>query len=593
MKKLLTVFWVLFIILSTVVFLSSCSDSSDDFVNTTTETLVTGKTYKTSGICNDTVKWRYDTSTSTFCYFGTGKVTNSDGVIENNESYWAKIAENIRFEEGITDAEEHTFWIFDKIKSVHLPASYIGTVPKTEYMEKFVVAEDNPKYSSDEYGALFNKEKTDLILFPKCSPVEIYEIPEGVTSIRGNAFDGSENLKTVTIPKTIDGISISIFKESSVYSNPDNWEDGIFYLGDCLVGADSETEAENITVRDGTRIIAPKAFIRCKNIKSIILPDSVKKIGYEAFVSCTSLEKIYIGSGVEDMSGSPFYFEIEGLPCSKLKSIEVSKENNHFTSVDGVLFSKDMTTLIQYPYGKIQKEYTVPDSVTYIDPGAFRYGNGLTKLTVGSGITVIDFIMLYGNDNIETVVLPDTLTKLDDGAFKYSGIKYIDIPDSVTYLGSEAMTGCSRLETINIGKGVSYIDDWAIYSDVLKSVNVDPENKFFISENGVLYNKDKTELYIYPVNAEGTVYRIPDSVKVIRPGAIENSNYLEKIYVGKNVEKIGGGNFYGYKNEYYEDYRTQTTYDIYYEGTENKWNNLFESYYEWEDIDPSKLHFSK
>ncbi len=593
MKKISSIFLIIYTCLLLVVFLSSCSDSQDTLNNTTTETVTTEKIYKTSGTCNDTVKWKYDASTSTFSYLGTGKITNADGIVESEESYWAGIAENIRFEEGITDAEKITFWIFDKIKSVYIPASYIGTIPKTEYIEKFIVAENNPKYSSDEYGVLFNQNKTEIIRFPKCSPIEFYEIPEGVTNISNDAFKESKNLKTVTVPESLEGILSTKFKESSVYLNPQNWEEDVFYVGDCLVEVDRETKAENIVIREGTRKIEAYAFSWCDNVKSITIPDSVEVIGPQAFVSCSSLEKVYIGSGVKDMSGSPFDFEIEGLPCSKLKSIDVSDNNKHFRSVDGVLFSKDMAKLIQYPYGKTQKEYTVPDSVTCIYPGAFRYCNGLTKLIIGKGITVIDFIMLYGNDNIETVVLPDTLTKLDAGAFKYSGIKYIDIPDSVTYLGSEAMTGCSRLETVNIGKGVSYIDNCAIGSGVLKAVNVDRENKYFTSENGVLYNKDKTELCIYPVNAEGKVYRIPDSVKVIWPGAIGNSNYLEKIYVGEKTEKIGNGNFYGYKNEYYDDYRTQTTYEIYYDGTEKQWNKLFASEYEREDIDTSKLHFAQ
>ncbi len=591
-KKVLNVFLFVCICLFSVTALSSCSYSKGDLTGTTTEVLDTEETYKTSGTCNDTVKWKYDASTSTFCYFGTGKITNSDGIVEKEESYWAGIAENIRFEEGITGAEEHTFWIFGKIKSIHIPASYIGVIPKTEYAEKFIVAGNNPKYSSDEYGVLFNQDKTEIIRYPQGSPIEIYEIPEGVLRIRGTAFDGSKNLKTVTIPESIESISITTFEKSSVYTNPKNWKDGVFYADDRLVKVDCDTKAENIVVKDGTHKIEAYAFSMCDNVKSITIPDSVKIIGEQNFVNCSSLERIYIGSGVEDISGSPFYFETDGMPCSQLKSIDVSKDNKYFTSVDGVLFSKDMTSLIQYPYGKTQKEYTVPDSVTYIHPGAFRYCNGLTKLTVGKGITVIDFIMLYGNYNIETVVLPNTLTKLDGGAFKYSGIKYIDIPDSVTYLGSEAMTGCSRLETVNIGKGVSYIDNCAISNNALKAVNVDPENKFFTSENGILYNKDKTELCIYPVNAEGTIYRIPESVKEIRPSAIENSKYLKKVYVGKNVEIVGNCNFYGYKNEYSEDYITQTTYDIYYDGTEKQWNKLFESEYERKYIDKTKIHFS-
>lgn len=590
MKRFLTAFSVLFICLSAVICLSSCSGSSGDLV-VITEPPVTEKICIISGMCNDTVNWKYDEATDTLYFYGTGKVEKSADVDGSDVYQWRGLAENIHFEEGINDVDEDFLGLFENVKSVYLPSTYDGYVPEIKNIEKFTVADNNPKYSSDDNGVLFNGDKTNIIRYPKCSRIEVYEIPDGVTDIWSSAFDGSENLKTVTVPESLVDIPKTVFENSSVYLNPENWEEDVFYVGDCLVEVDCETKAENVVVKDGTRKITACAFRKCKNVKSITIPDSVKYIGKENFVGCSSLEKIYIGSGVEDISDSPFYFEIEGTPCGQLKSIDVSKDNKCFTSVDGVLFSKDLTQLIQYPYGKKQKEYTVPDSVTYIYPGAFRYCNGLTELTIGRGITVIDFIMLYGNDNIETVILPDTLTKLDGGAFKYSGIKYIDIPDSVTCLGSEAMTGCFRLETVNIGKGVSYIDNCAMSNNVLKAVNVDPKNKYFISENGILYNKEKTELCIYPVNAEGSVYSIPDSVKEIRPGAISSSKYLEKIYVGKNVEKIGNSNFYGYKDVYNEDYQTQTTYDVYYDGTEKQWNELFESEYELEYIDKAKIHF--
>ncbi len=589
MEKALTIFQSICFCLLLVVFVSSCSNSQANLIDTTTEILVTDKTYKTSGTCNDTVKWRYDASTSTFYYFGTGKITNADGIIESEESYWAKIAENIRFEEGITDAEEHTFWIFDKIKSVYIPASYIGTVPKTEYIEKFIVADNNPKYSSDEYGVLFNQNKTEIIRFPKCSSIEFYEIPEGVLCIGGGAFDESENLKTVTIPESLEDISRTTFKESSVYTNPQNWEEDVFYVGDCLVEVDWETEAEHIIVKEGTRIIEAHAFALCDNVKSIAIPDSVEVIGAQAFESCPSLETVYIGSGVKEIGGAPFVFDVEGLPCSNLKSIEVSKDNKYYTSVDGVLFNKEMTELIQYPIGKKQKEYVIPDSVTKIGVGAFCYCNELTKLTIGKGITVIDNPLLFHCDNIETVILPETITRLDDGAFKYSGIKYIDIPDSVTYLGCEAMIACERLETVIIGKGVSFIHEWAIGGSSLKKINVDSENGNFKSEKGVLFNKDKTELLLYPDDKSGETYRIPASVKTIKIGAIMQAKNLQKIYIGSGVEKIEECNFYESVEDPELEYRNETNYEICYDGTEKQWNELFVSEYEREYIDKTKI----
>ena len=103
MKKALNIFLPVCLCLLLAVFLPSCSDSQDNLIDTSKETLTAEETYATSGICNDTVEWRYDASTSTFCFFGTGKVTF--GHIKKDMSHWISTAEKVRFEEGITDAE--------------------------------------------------------------------------------------------------------------------------------------------------------------------------------------------------------------------------------------------------------------------------------------------------------------------------------------------------------------------------------------------------------------------------------------------------------------------------------------------------------
>ncbi len=587
MKKILFVC----VCLSLILLFSSCSENEDIQSDTTTEDLVTEENYSTSGTFSDTIKWRYDESNSSFLIYGTGKFERRGGVIPQNESHWSGIAETIRIEEGITDSDKFAFWLFDNVKTVCLPSSYVGYIPDMKKIEKYIVAENNPKYSSDENGVLFNADQTEIIRYPKGSPVEIYEIPEGVISIRSGAFKESKNLKTVIIPQSLDNVPKAAFEESSVYSNPKNWEDDIFYVDTCLVEVNWKTEAEHIAVKEGTRIIEAHAFALCKNIKSITIPDSVEIIGAQAFESCSSLESVYIGSGVKKIGGAPFIFDVEGKPCSKLKNIEVSKDNKNYISVDGVLFNKGMTELIQYPIGKNQKEYIISDSVTKIGYGAFCFCDELIKLTVGKGITVIDDCLLFGCDNIETVILPETLTKLDGGAFKYSGIKYIDIPDSVTFLGCEAMTACDRLETVDVGKGVSFIDGCAIGGQSLKKINVDRKNEHFSSRDGVLFNKDKTELLLYPANKSGETYRIPESVKTIKHAAIMQARNLKEIYVGSGVEKIEGYNFCESVEDPELDFRYETNYEIFFDGTEKQWNELLEDEYSAEYIDKSKINF--
>ncbi len=572
----------------------SCGDSQT--YNSSVETPQTSESTSAapvlSGKFQNSVNWKYDPETSTFYFCGTGKIESQNPVSSDNPARkLLSQAEHICFEEGITDATQYLFYSYYEIKTLILPSSYIGELPNTYNIEKFIVAEGNPKYRTDEYGVIFNTEKSEIVRFPCASSYETYDIPDGTKDIADGAFDKAKNLCFVTVPQSMENISYSDFKKSGVYVNPSNWEDGILYIDDRLVEVDNDTVAEHIKVREGTRVINGHAFVKCENIKSITIPDSVEIIENQAFDSCTSLEKIYIGSGVKEIGIAPFVFEIEGGPCEKLEEIEVSKDNKHFVSVDGVLYNKDMTTLIQYPLGKIQDEFVIPDSVTEIGYGAFVYANNLKKLVFGKGISVIDEVLIFGCDNLETVILPDTVTKIDGGAFKFSGIKYIDIPDSVTYLGCEAMTSCHRLETINIGKGVSEIHEWAINGSSLKEINVDPENEYFTDKNGVLYSKDLTELYLYPDSKKGNEFHIPETVVTIKDGAFRNAKNLKKLHIGKNVKKIEINNFYGYIYEDDEPTDTVTPYEIYFYGTEETWEFLFTEKSYLNDIDKSKVHF--
>lgn len=591
MKKKFIIFLFFNIFLFSCVFLTSCHNK-EVLENTTEEVGITETACKTSGDYNENVQWKYDAATSTFYFYGTGLIETTENIKGYDaKRQWAHDAENVYIDEGITDAKKYVFSAFFNVKNLYLPSTYTGVLPEIDSVKRYIVAENNPNYSSDENGVLFNQDKTEIIRFPKSSPIEDYVIPDGVKNIQYGAFDECNNLKTVNVPESLEGISRTIFEKSSVYTNPENWEDDVFYVGNCLVNVDWDTEAEHIIVKEGTYRIEAHAFASCGNIKSITIPDSVEIIGAQAFESCSSLEKIYIGSGVKEIGIAPFVYDAEGLPCSNLISIEVSKDNQNYISVDGVLFNREMTELIQYPIGKKQKEYVVPDSVTIIKNGAFRYCDELIKLTVGKGITVIDDPMLFGCDNIETVILPDTLTKLDDGAFKYSGIKYIYIPDSVTYLGCEAMTGCDRLETVNIGKGVSFIHEWAIRGNSLEEINVDSENTSFSDVDGVLFNKDKTELILYPANKSGEIYHIPQSVKTIKSGAIMQAKNLQKLYIGSGVEKIEDDNFYESVEDPELGYINETNYDIYYDGTEKQWNKLFVNEYAQEDMDKTKIKY--
>lgn len=139
---------------------------------------------------------------------------------------------------------------------------------------------------------------------------------------------------------------------------------------------------------------------------SIFIPDSVTSIDYDAFRNSAALTRI-----------------------------DVDANNQTYCSVDGVLYSKDMTTLVAYPRGKADATFVIPNTVTTIDTCAF-----------------------YNNFKLTNITLPDNLTTMEWEAFYNTGITSIDIPESVTKIGGEALKFCSNLTEINYA---GTMEQWA------------------------------------------------------------------------------------------------------------------------------------
>ena len=155
--------------------------------------------------------------------------------------------------------------------------------------------------------------------------------------------------------------------------------------------------------------------------------------------------------------------------------------------------------------------------------------------------TITDVSYISGN-----IVIPDslggyTVTHIGDRAFiKCDNLESVTIPDSVTTIGKVAFGFCSGMKTVTIGKGTTAISYDAFYCcDGLKSIEVNESNRNYSSADGVLFNKDKTELIQYPAGNERTAYTIPDSVKAIYDDAFYKCRSLVSVTIQDGVETIG------------------------------------------------------
>ncbi len=243
-------------------------------------------------------------------------------------------------------------------------------------------------------------------------------IEDSVTSIGSYAFYGCSSLADVTIPDSVTDIGWSAF-----------------------YGCSSLT---SITIPDSVTIISDGAFAYCSNLTSITIPDCVTSIGNHAFFGCHSLTSITMPDGVTSIGDDAFYYcdsltsitipasvtsiGDRAFTCWSLTEIDVAPENSSYCDIDGVLMTKDATSLICYSGGR-QGSYAVPGSVTSIGDWAFEGCIGLTSITI-----------------------PDSVTSVGWEAFRDCvSLTSITIPDSVTRIGDEAFYGCSKLSDVYYG----------------------------------------------------------------------------------------------------------------------------------------------
>ncbi|MDR0983451.1 MAG: leucine-rich repeat domain-containing protein, partial [Ruminococcus sp.] len=178
------------------------------------------------------------------------------------------------------------------------------------------------------------------------------------------------------------------------------------------------------------------AFIQSK-ITSVVFPESIKKISDTAFYGCRKLTSVDIPAGITEIGEEVF------SGCYNLTAINVSEDNPNYTSIDGVLFSKDLTELVAYPGGKIDTEFTVLDTVTKIGAYAFVGDDFITSVTLPNSVTEIGDGAFYGCTSLTSVTIPDGVNEIKRMTFSDStGLQYVVIPESVTTIGNDILRGC-------------------------------------------------------------------------------------------------------------------------------------------------------
>jgi hypothetical protein len=264
--------------------------------------------------------------------------------------------------------------------------------------------------------------------FRECKNLASITLPKGITAIQSETFYGCSVLGSVVIPDSVTRIGDRAFSgcnnlETINVSSGNKWYsslDGVLYDKNfSTLFVYPKNREGNVTIPDGIKRIYSYAFDSCNNLTGITIPDSVTDIGNHVFSGCGSLE-----------------------------TINVSPGNTRYSSLDGILYSKDFRALMVCPNGKVGT-VTIPDSVTTIQSFAFDRCTGLTGITIPEGITSIEKNTFVSCQMLTGITLPVSITSIGNSAFwGCRNLFSITIPENVISIEANAFLLCDSLVSV-------------------------------------------------------------------------------------------------------------------------------------------------
>ena len=493
----------------------------------------------------------------------------------------------------VTKIGYRAFGHCEKLSTIHIPESVTSIATEAfsgcHSLSKITVAEENPVYDSrDNCNAIIETATNSLLVGCKNT-----SIPNSVTSVGKYAFLRNDSITSITIPQTVKSIEYGAF---SICGNLQSvtLSSGLQTIGENAFGSCRNLQAINIP--NTVTSIESNAFSGCSSLTSVTIPNSVTSIGRDAFensglisivlkdsitsigdrafnncenlafVMCYALEPPTLGESVfrDDYMYSHFDNNntILYVPAESIDLYKAADQWKDFTNILPLENQNGQCVVASGTCGKNGDNLTwelscdgvltisgtgeMEDYTESATPAPWKSNNTtILSIVIEDGVSNIGNYAFHYCRKLTSVSIPTSITSIGNHAFQWCGnLSSVEIPNSVTNIGWGAFYDCDKLPSVTIPNSVTYIDDLAFYlCESLTSIEVAIDNPNYCSEDGVLFNKDKTTLIQYPANNARTEYVIPNTVTYIAKEAFCRSNYLTSITIPNSVISLDEGAF--------------------------------------------------
>lgn len=251
----------------------------------------------------------------------------------------------------------------------------------------------------------------------------------------------------------------------------------------------------------------------------LVLPETLD--GYQVtgiydylFHGNETLQSVTIPNQITYVEGNPFAY------VTSLTDIIVAPDHPTLKMVDGVLFSKDGTRIINYPYTRPGSSYDVPQGTVIIGEGAFSDAPALTHVTLPDTVTTIEPYAFSWCYQLAEINIPEGVTSIGHYAFYGDAMSSIALPDSVVTLENNPFAGCLSLSEIQVS----------------------PEHPALAVIDGALYDRNELRLICYPPALKQESLVVPNGIQIISEDALYNASF-SSITLPDTVTSIGNGAF--------------------------------------------------